>query len=49
VLAGQHDEWAESRRYMGQEILTACCLTGKGNETSETSVTIDALRVIHKG
>jgi len=28
VLAGQKDEWAESRRYMGLEILAACRKAG---------------------
>jgi transposase-like protein len=43
VLAEQNDEWTESRRYMGPEILAACRLTGKETETGETSVTIDAI------
>jgi putative transposase len=43
VLAEQNDEWTESRRYMGLEILTACRLAGKETETSETGVTIEAI------
>jgi transposase-like protein len=44
VLAEQNDEWTESRRYMGAEILAACQKTGQTNDTnSETGVTIDAI------
>jgi hypothetical protein len=47
VLAEQNDEWTESRRYMGLEILAACrkamqADTGK-NGTSETGLTVEAI------
>jgi putative transposase len=50
VLAEQNDEWTESRRYMGLEILDACQKAGQGNansegqdKTTETELTIDAI------
>jgi putative transposase len=47
VLAEQNDEWTESRRYMGLEILAACRKAAgpeKGNrETNEAEVTIEAI------
>jgi putative transposase len=44
VLAEQNDEWTESRRYMGAEILAACHKTGQNNDTnSVTDVTIEAI------
>ena len=47
VLAEQNDEWTESRRYMGLEILAACRKApqpdmGK-NDTSEAGLTIEAI------
>jgi len=47
VLAEQNDEWTESRRYMGLEILAACRKaaqpdTGQ-NMTSEAGLTIEAI------
>jgi putative transposase len=46
VLAEQNDEWTESRRYMGVEILAACRKarpdTGK-NGTSEAGLTVGAI------
>ena len=47
VLAEQNDEWTESRRYMGLEILAACRkaaqpVTGQ-NITSEAGLTIEAI------
>jgi putative transposase len=47
VLAEQNDEWTESRRYMGVEILAACRKaarpdTGK-NGTSEAELTVGAI------
>jgi putative transposase len=47
VLAEQNDEWTESRRYMGLEILAACRKstrpdTGQ-NSTSEAGLTIEAI------
>ncbi len=46
VLAEQDDEWTESRRYMGPEILAACRKAAQGNETDVTGdagLTIDAI------
>jgi transposase-like protein len=44
VLAEHNDEWTESRRYMGPEILTACQKTARNACTnSETDVTTDAI------
>jgi transposase-like protein len=47
VLAEQNDEWTESRRYMGLEILAACrkaTQPGMGqNVTSEAGLTIEAI------
>ncbi len=47
VLAEQDDEWTESRRYMGLEILAACrkaAQPGMGkNVTSEAGLTIEAI------
>ncbi len=43
VLAEQNDEWTESRRYMGPEILAACQKTGNQPETNGTGVTIEAI------
>src|ERR1700722_16523055 len=47
VLAEQNDEWTESRRYMGLEILAACrkaADTDMGqNTTSESGLTVGAI------
>ena len=47
VLAEQNDEWAESRRYMGLEILVACRKAGQPdmgkNGTSEAGLTVEAI------
>ena len=47
VLAEQNDEWTESRRYMGLEILAACrkaTHTGMGqNIPSEAELTVEAI------
>ena len=47
VLAEQNDEWAESRRYMGLEILAACRKAGQPdvgkNGTSEAGLTVEAI------
>ena len=47
VLAEQNDEWTESCRYMGLEILAACCKaadTDMGqNITSESGLTVGAI------
>ena len=47
VLAEQNDEWTESRRYMGPEILAACRKAvhpdmGKDN-ISEAGLTVEAI------
>src|SRR5208282_4928232 len=47
VLAEQNDEWTESRRYMGLEILAACRKAARPdtgqNITSEAGLTIGAI------
>ena len=47
VLAGQNDEWTESRRYMGLEILAACRKAGQAdmgkNNISEAGLTVEAI------
>ena len=47
VLAEQNDEWTESRRYMGLEILAACRKASQPvmgqNITSEAGLTIEAI------
>ena len=42
VLAEQDDEWTESRRYMGPEILAACRKAAEKKESSKTEVADDA-------
>jgi putative transposase len=36
VLARQNDEWTESRRYMGTEILAECRKAAKKKEVGDT-------------
>ena len=47
VLAEQNDEWTESRRYMGLEILAACRKAGQPdmgkNSASEAGLTVEAI------
>jgi putative transposase len=47
VLAEQDDEWTESRRYMGLEILAACRNAAQPdagqNVTSEAGLTVEAI------
>ena len=47
VLAEQNDEWTESRRYMGLEILAACRKADQPvmgqNITSEAELTAEAI------
>ena len=47
VLAEQNDEWTESRRYMGLEILAACRKSARPDmgqdNTSETGLTVEAI------
>jgi len=52
VLVEQNDEWTESRRYMGLEILAACRKAvqpdlGK-NDISETGLTIGTAKKSHR-
>ncbi len=41
VLAEQHDEWAEQRRYLGPEVTTKsrAVLTGRQTSTEEATTT----------
>ena len=46
VLAEQNDEWTESRRYMGTEILAACRKTAQQlgqEEITDAGLTIEAI------
>ena len=47
VLAEQNDEWTESRRYMGLEILAACRKAAQPdmgkNNTSDAGLTAEAI------
>jgi putative transposase len=43
VLAEQNDEWAEQRRYIGSEILSACQKAGTETDTKDDEVTIGAI------
>jgi putative transposase len=47
VLAEQNDEWTESRRYTGLEILTACRKAAQpdmgNNLTNEAGLTVEAI------
>ena len=47
VLAEQNDEWTESRRYMGLEILAACRKAAQSdmgqNITTESGLTVEAI------
>ena len=47
VLAEQNNEWTESRRYMGLEILAACRKSAKAglgqNTASEAELTVEAI------
>ena len=52
VLAEQDDEWTESRRYMGPEILAACRKAAQPdmgkNGTSEAELTIEAISCLNR-
>jgi len=43
VLAGQNDEWADGRRYLGLEILTKSRLVHITNDEEETTETLGAI------
>jgi putative transposase len=42
VLAEQHDEWSEQRRYMGLEILAKTDAVGILSETNDEEVMLPA-------
>jgi mutator family transposase len=52
VLAEQNDEWTESRRYMGLEVLAACRKAvqreSAGNVTGEAELIIEAIPALNK-
>ena len=39
VLAEQHDEWTEMRRYIGLDVLARCRLTTEHNPPEEVTLT----------
>jgi putative transposase len=39
VLAEQHDEWAESRRYLGLDVLSKSRLTPTEQEATQAALT----------
>jgi hypothetical protein len=43
VLAEQHDEWAEGRRYLGLDVLARCRLRPVTDSVDTEEVTIPAL------
>ncbi len=43
VLAEQNDEWTETRRYMGPEILASCRKPATTAQTGESELTIEAI------
>jgi hypothetical protein len=43
VLDEQNDEWVESHRYMGLEILAACQKVGIKVETNDVNMTLGTL------
>jgi transposase-like protein len=43
VLAEQHDDWTEGRRYLGLDVLARCRLRPADHTTANTEVTIPAL------
>lgn len=45
VLAEQHDEWSEQRRYMGLEILTRADAVGVATEVEAEGVMLRATGV----
>ena len=46
VLAEQHDEWAEGRRYLGLDILTRARLTAIPGTTPVEEVSTDPLQAL---
>ena len=43
VLAEQHDEWTEGRRYLGLDVLARCRIRPVTDSTATEEVTIPAL------